>query len=543
MKHTPDSLARRQVRSAVDWSSCGQTLIHFLVSRFPYRDEAGWRAVIAAGEITVNDSSAEPERRLEMHDVIAYHPAELPEPPADMNWSAVWEDEKLLVIDKPGNLCVHPAGPFFKHTLWHLLCSKYGDIHFINRLDRETSGLMIAARDKATASRFSGRELVRKKVYTVMVHGRFASPLRAAGFLSKDYASAVRKKRVFTGEAPGGPCESAETLFEPLACGGGFSLLRATLGTGRMHQIRATLSSLGYPVVGDKLYGLDENFYLKQKTDSLTAEDREKLVLPRQALHASEIVFEHPLTKEVMRFSSGAPFGLPPAPVAVTGAEGFIGSFMVRELEARHIPFITVGRALWDDEETLAKVLAGADKVIHFAGLSRHADGALLYRTNMALAEKLVRALKGKTTRLFFASSPHVADHDLPYHRSKRDAMALFAREGIEATALLMPNTFGPGSKPFYNSVVSSFACLAARREKPERVDDVMLRLIPVRDLCREIADLLDAPYTVSAEIAHTLELPLPELWERLQKDAPADGLDRLLLEVKSFFRSRQTAP
>ena len=543
MKHTPESLERRKVRSAVDWSCCGQTLIAFLVSRFPYRDEEGWKQVIRCGEITLNDRPAEPETRLQMHDIIAYHPAELPEPSADMNWSAVWEDPHLLVIDKPGNLCVHPAGPFFKHTLWHLLCSKYGEIHFISRLDRETSGLMIAAKDKKTASRFSGRELIRKKVYTVMVHGKFSSPLNAAGFLSKDYASAVRKKRVFTGEAPEGPCESAETLFEPLACGGGFSLLRATLGTGRMHQIRATLHGLGYPVVGDKLYGLDENFYLKQKTDSLTAEDRKKLVLSRQALHASEVVFEHPVTKEVMRFSSGVPFGLPPAPVAVTGAEGFIGSFMTRELEARHIPFITVGRALWDDEKTLEKVLAGVDKVIHFAGLSRHADGELLYRTNMALAEKLVRGLKGKAARLFFASSPHVADHDLPYHRSKRDAMALFAREGIKSTALLMPNTFGPGSKPFYNSVVSTFACLAAQRKTPERVDDVMLRLIPVRDLCREIADLLDAPYTASAETAHTLELPLPELWERLQKDTPSDDLDRLLLEVKSFFRSRPTAP
>ncbi|MBQ7207447.1 MAG: NAD-dependent epimerase/dehydratase family protein [Lentisphaeria bacterium] len=542
MKHTPDSLQRRKVRSTVDWSCCGQTLIAFLVSRFPYRDEPGWRAVIAAGEITVNDAPAEPERRLEMHDVISYHPAELPEPPADMNWSAVWEDEQLLVIDKPGNLCVHPAGPFFKHTLWHLLCSKYGDIHFVNRLDRETSGLMIAARDKTAAARFGARSLIEKKVYTVMVHGRFDGPLHAAGFLSKDCSSVIRKKRRFTREAPEGPCESAETFFEPLGRSGDFSLLRATLGTGRMHQIRATLSSLGYPVVGDKLYGLDENFYLRQKTDELTAEDRKKLILPRQALHASEIVFRHPATGEPMRFTSPAPFGLPPAATAVTGAEGFIGSFMIRELEARKIPYMTIGRALWDDEALLKKTLSGAERVIHFAGLSRHADGDFLYRTNMLLAEKLARALKGRKTRLFFASSPHVIDHDLPYHKSKRDAMALFAREGIDATALLMPNTFGPGSKPFYNSVVSTFACLAARGEKPERVGDVMLRLIPVRELCGRIADLLASPDTASAEIAHTLELPLPELWARLRKDVPEDDLDRLLLEMKPFFRSLSTS-
>ena len=307
MKHTPDSLEKRQVRSAVDWTSCGQTLLRFLASRFPYRDEEGWRQAVRNGEITLNDRPAAPETRLQMHDVISYHPAELPEPPADMNWSGVFEDGHLLVIDKPGNLCVHPAGPFFKHTLWHLLCSKYGDIHFINRLDRETSGLMISAKDKKTASRFSGRELVRKKVYTVMVHGSFASPLRAAGFLSKDHASTIRKKRVFTAAPPEGPCESAETFFEPLACGGGFSLLRATLGTGRMHQIRATLFSCGFPVTGDKLYGLDETMFLRHAEGSLTEEDKVKLILPHQALHAGVLRFVSPFTKEEIRLEVPPP--------------------------------------------------------------------------------------------------------------------------------------------------------------------------------------------------------------------------------------------
>ena len=541
-RHSAESLERRVIRTSADWSCVGLKLIDYLAGRFTYRDAAAWAEVIAAGEIVVNHAPARPEQTLAMHDLIEYLPRELPEPEAELDYGVLFEDDDLLVVNKPGNLCMHPSGPFFRHTLWHLLCSRYGDIHFINRLDRETSGLMIAARDKETASRFAARDLIEKKVYTVMVHGRFDAPLRAAGFLSKDCSSVIRKKRRFTREAPEGPCESAETFFEPLGRSGDFSLLRATLGTGRMHQIRATLSSLGYPVVGDKLYGLDEKFYLRQKTDELTAEDREKLVLARQALHASELVFRHPATGETLRFTSPPPFGLPPAATAVTGAEGFIGSFMIRELEKRGLPYMTIGRVLWDDEALLEKTLSGAERVIHFAGLSRHADGEFLYRTNMLLAEKLARALKGKKTRLFFASSPHVADHDLPYHRSKRDAMALFAREGIDATALLMPNTFGPGSKPFYNSVVSTFACLAARGETPERVDDVMLRLIPVRELCGKIADLLTSPDAVSAEIAPTLELPLPELWARLGRTEPQDALDALLLEVKSSFSGVSTS-
>ena len=308
MKHTPESLQRRKVHSSVDWSSCGQTLVHFLSSRFPYRDQNGWKEVIVRGEITVNGKEAVPEMILAMHDIIEYQPGELPEPPADMTYDIVFEDKDLLVINKPGNLCVHPAGPFFKHTLWHMLCSKYGDIHFVNRLDRETSGLMISAKNKETASRFAKKELISEKVYTVMVYGVFPGSLNACGYLFKDLNSNIRKKRHFDTVKPEVPSENAETYFELLKTDGTYSLVRASLGTGRMHQIRATLCSLGYPVVGDKLYGPDENFYLKQKSESLTCEDKKLLVLPRQALHSSKIVFEHPYSGEKMTFSCEADF-------------------------------------------------------------------------------------------------------------------------------------------------------------------------------------------------------------------------------------------
>ena len=310
MKHTPQSLERRKVRSTIDWSSCGQSLISFLVSRFPYRNEEAWKQVIADGEITLNGKNIPPETILALHDIIEYTPKELPEPPADMDYQIVFEDDDLLVINKPGNLCVHPAGPYFKHTLWHMLCSKYGDIHFVNRLDRETSGLLIAAKNKETAAKFTRQELVLKKIYTVMVYGRFLSPMRAAGFIAKSTTSPVRKKRIFTPEKPDFPAETCETIFDPISHNEKFSLIRATLETGRMHQIRATLCSLGYPVVGDKLYGPDEQLYLKQKNDSLTPEDRQKLVLPRQALHARTITFIHPVSREEITLSSPEPFSL-----------------------------------------------------------------------------------------------------------------------------------------------------------------------------------------------------------------------------------------
>ena len=306
-RHTTETLSTRIVRTSIDWSSAGLRLADLLAGRFTYRTREEWIERIAAGEITVNNIAPDPEQILNIHDMIEYRPAELPEPPAVLDYKIVYEDDHFLVIDKPGNLCMHPAGPFFKHTLWHLLCSKYGDIHFINRLDRETSGLLLAAKDPESARSFARKDNFYAKVYQVLVHGRFDKTVNAAGFLHPA-GGVIRKRRAFSYDRPEfPPFESASTHFIPLRTGEKFSLLRAELDTGRRHQIRATLCSLGFPVVGDKLYGVDEKFYLKQKDESFTDEDRQKLLISRQALHATELSFTLPGTTEIMSFTSPLP--------------------------------------------------------------------------------------------------------------------------------------------------------------------------------------------------------------------------------------------
>jgi 23S rRNA pseudouridine955/2504/2580 synthase/23S rRNA pseudouridine1911/1915/1917 synthase len=300
-------LSRRIIRTSIDWSGDKLALADFLAGRFTYRSKAEWCERINSGEITLNGTVVSPETVLALHDQIEYRPGDIVEPPADLDYRIVFEDEKILVIDKPGNLCMHPAGPFFKHTLWHLLCSKYGDIHFINRLDRETSGLLLAAKDPESARSFARKDNFYAKVYQVLVHGRFDKTVNAAGFLHPA-GGVIRKRRAFSYDRPEfPPFESASTHFIPLRTGEKFSLLRAELDTGRRHQIRATLCSLGFPVVGDKLYGVDEKFYLKQKDESFTDEDRQKLLISRQALHATELSFTLPGTTEIMSFTSPLP--------------------------------------------------------------------------------------------------------------------------------------------------------------------------------------------------------------------------------------------
>ena len=301
----------RIIKTGVTWNGEGLTLVNYLAGRFTYRSPEEWAQRIDSGEITVNGSKEAPEYLLKLHDVIEYRPGDIEEPPASLDYRIIYEDEKLLVVDKPANLCVHPSGPYFKNTLWYLLKERFGDIHLVNRLDRETSGLLIAAKDPACAAKLAKMQNDISKTYMVMVHGDMPERLSAKGFLFDDAASNVRKKRKFApGERPPAGVLKIESSWTELFCleqCSGFSLAAAVLKTGRMHQIRATVFSCGFPVVGDKLYGVDENLFLKLRTDSLTEEDKQKLILPCQALHSSRLEFLHPNSGEKLVFNSPCP--------------------------------------------------------------------------------------------------------------------------------------------------------------------------------------------------------------------------------------------
>lgn len=311
LKHQFNSLERRVIRSSIDWSGVGLALDQFLAGRFTYRSLEEWRERIRSGEILLNGTMVEPERRLELHDCVEYFPGDLPEPEADLRYRIAYEDETVLVVDKSGNLCAHPSGPFFRHTLWHLLSTRFGQIHLVNRLDRETSGLLLVAKNSSAAAKLGRPGWPVRKEYLALVFGRFEQEVDAAGFLVPDTESAVRKKRRFVaGERPPAGAvhpESARTLLAPEEVGKRFSLVRAVPVTGRLHQIRATLFSLGFPLVGDKLYGPDERLFLKLRSGEITAADREKLILPRQALHSTLLEFRHPVSGEVVTVKSPLP--------------------------------------------------------------------------------------------------------------------------------------------------------------------------------------------------------------------------------------------
>lgn len=294
----PASGADRVAVVRIGSEDVGHRLDAWLAARFTYHSRSEWQRLIGEVRIRVNGVAARPAYRLRLADEIRFEVGYLPEPPVNQEVTIVHEDPLFFAVNKPAPLPCHPAGPFFRHTLWHLLRERYGVIHLLNRLDRETTGLVLIARNPKTAAGFATCEI--RKTYLVVVGGHFPEALDAEGFLLPDENCEVRKKRHFTLKETGAlrplPAEAeiARTRFRRLAVSASWSLLEAELKTGRTHQIRATLCSLGYPVLGDKLYGPDPRLFLRVMTNELTAADHALLVLPHQALHAWRLAFSHP---------------------------------------------------------------------------------------------------------------------------------------------------------------------------------------------------------------------------------------------------------
>ncbi len=218
-------------------------------------------------------------------------PAEAPlVNPGDLPKWVILSDERLLVIDKPGWLVVHPS----KNGPWSSLAGAVREelglqiIRFIYRLDRETSGVIVLAKDEATGGRLGKAVLKRKigKVYVALLEGELLAPVRVNQPLGPDPTANVSvKSRVVAGEGS----QEALTVFHPLVARNGFTLVGVELHTGRKHQIRAHAEWLGHRVVGDKLYGPDPTLYLEFATQGWTARHSALLPITRQALHCAAI--------------------------------------------------------------------------------------------------------------------------------------------------------------------------------------------------------------------------------------------------------------
>jgi 23S rRNA pseudouridine1911/1915/1917 synthase len=222
----------------------------------------------------------------------------------------VYESEDLLVVNKPGDVVCHPskAGPWSSLVGALREYSGLPTVHLVFRLDRETSGIVVLAKNSAMASRLQVAMQKRRigKTYVAVLTGELMAPTTVNQPLGDDVNSVVFLK---SGVREDG--QPSISHFTPLTTGGGYSLVRVVTETGRKHQIRAHAQWLGYPLVGDKIYGPDARCYLEFIDRGWTENLAAKLLLPRQALHCAGIdlrtaglehVFSAPLPEDLRGF-------------------------------------------------------------------------------------------------------------------------------------------------------------------------------------------------------------------------------------------------
>src|SRR2546430_9026387 len=224
-----------------------------------------------------------------------------------LDFKIIDETDDYAVVDKPPYLLMHPAKPDGAPTLWKEVRDLFafeiasgGQVSIVNRLDRETSGLVLVAKT-AAAARWFGRLMQRhqlRKEYLAIVWGWpewetkiVDAPLDRQG---KHQQSAIWLKQMIH---PAGAAAQTELRVErqfvrSTPSGNKFSLIRAIPRTGRTHQIRVHLSSVGHPIVGDKIYGPDEQLYLRFIETGWTHELEPRLLLPRHALHSAKLMIE-----------------------------------------------------------------------------------------------------------------------------------------------------------------------------------------------------------------------------------------------------------
>ena len=221
-------------------------------------------------------------------------------------FTVVAEAEDFIVVDKPPFLLVHPTKPSNARTLWGELkqllafeIANGGQVSIVNRLDRETSGLVLVAKNSASARRFGllMQEQRIAKEYLAIVWGwpeweatSVDAPVLRQG---TQMASPIWLKQIIH---PAGAVARTEFRVEKRFLGNGaerFAIIRAFPKSGRTHQIRVPLASLGHPIVGDKIYGPDETLYLEFIETGWTPRLEKQLLLPRHALHSAALEIEN----------------------------------------------------------------------------------------------------------------------------------------------------------------------------------------------------------------------------------------------------------
>ncbi len=276
-------------------------LDQFLAAKIPQLSRSHLQKLIRQGDVLLNGRTVRPSTMVQLGEVINLRlPVSEPATPQPetIPLEIVYEDQDLVVINKPAGMVVHPAQGHSQGTLVNALLARYPDLAamiesdaavgdrpgIVHRLDRDTSGLMVIARTPAALrhlqQQFKSRAV--EKIYLALVFGRPEAP---EGIIDVPLGRDPHHRQKF---APRPDGKSARTHYRLLADFGLYSLLQIGLETGRTHQIRVHLAWLKCPVVGDTVYG----------------RKKKPFNLDRQFLHASRLRFQHPRNGQIIQLEA-----------------------------------------------------------------------------------------------------------------------------------------------------------------------------------------------------------------------------------------------
>ena len=295
----------------------GERLDRFLAAAQTDLSRSQLQTLIRDGRVEVNGRPARVSHRVQTGDAITVEIPEAPDhaglEPEAIALDIVFEDEHLLVVNKPAGMVVHPGAGVTSGTLVHALLHHVPAIRtvggadrpgIIHRLDKETSGLLLVA--KTARMHRELVDMMRRREVSRVYHALiWRDPRESEGVIDAPVARDQRERKRMMVVTHGG--RQAVTHWRVLERYGLATLLEVRLETGRTHQIRVHLAHIRYPVVGDPTYG-------GRPKKQLSADDRERSLaiellrcLPRQALHAAELAFTHPVTGEERTFTSALP--------------------------------------------------------------------------------------------------------------------------------------------------------------------------------------------------------------------------------------------
>jgi 23S rRNA pseudouridine1911/1915/1917 synthase len=301
----------------------GQTTLRidkFLFERIANASRSKIQGAIKLGFVQVNSETIKPNYKVRPNDEIV---VSLPEPPRDnevvpedIPLNIVFEDEYLLVVNKPAGMVVHPAYQNWSGTLVNALSYHFtqlpempdneGRPGLVHRIDKDTSGLLVIAKTETAmtglAKQFFDHSI--ERTYHALIWGE---PKEAKGTINVHIGRSLKDRRVTAAFPDGDFGRHAITHYEVLKNLRYVSLIKCNLETGRTHQIRAHMKYLGHPLFGDATYGGDKVLKGTQFSKYKSFVENCFKIMPRQALHAKSLGFLHPITKKQLYFESDLP--------------------------------------------------------------------------------------------------------------------------------------------------------------------------------------------------------------------------------------------